>query len=76
MTEPAVSAADKAMMDRVREEFMKIKMESCNGCDERWFDLDVKDGKCSKCRKTSNGQKFQRSNRMNPDTVLDLPALT
>ncbi|KAJ6603025.1 hypothetical protein B0H10DRAFT_1708649, partial [Mycena sp. CBHHK59/15] len=64
------------MMDHVREELMKIKMESCDGCDERWFDLDVKNGKCSKCRKTSNGQKFQHSNQMNPDAVPDLPPLT
>ncbi|KAJ7251959.1 hypothetical protein C8J57DRAFT_1137940, partial [Mycena rebaudengoi] len=73
MAQPAVSAADKFLMDRVRQEWMKIEMQSCNACNERWFDLDVKDGKCDKCRKKS---KFQASNQMDPGPVPDLPALT
>ncbi|KAJ6492955.1 hypothetical protein DFH09DRAFT_947192, partial [Mycena vulgaris] len=76
LAEPAVSTSDKAMMDRVRGEWMKIALESCDGCDERWFDLDVKDGKCQKCRHQKKSQKFQDVNRMDPDPCPDLPALT
>jgi hypothetical protein len=73
MAQPAVSAADKALMTNVRQEWMKIEMESCNRCDERWFDLNVQDGQCDKCRKRP---KFQASNQMNPGLAPDLPALT
>jgi hypothetical protein len=45
MAQPAVSAADKSLMDHVRQELMKIEMQTCNACNKWWFDLDVKDGK-------------------------------
>jgi hypothetical protein len=63
MAQPAVSAVDKLLMDRVRLEWMKIEMQTCNSCNERWFDLDVKDGKCDKCRKK---QKYHASLRGRP----------
>ncbi|KAJ7832536.1 hypothetical protein B0H14DRAFT_2364696, partial [Mycena olivaceomarginata] len=73
LAEPAVSASDKALMDNVRDVWMKIMMELCTGCDERWFDLNIRDGKCEKCKKRP---KFQDSNQMNPGLVPDLPPLT
>ncbi|KAJ7914161.1 hypothetical protein B0H13DRAFT_1611860, partial [Mycena leptocephala] len=48
--EPAVSVQDRVLMKRVREEWMMVELESCGTCHERWFDPDVEDGKCSKCR--------------------------
>jgi hypothetical protein len=45
IAQPAVSAADKSFMDHVRQELMKIEMQTCNACNKQWFDLDVKDGK-------------------------------
>ncbi|KAJ7658085.1 hypothetical protein B0H14DRAFT_2425448 [Mycena olivaceomarginata] len=73
MAQPAVSAADKLLMDRVQLELMKIEMQTCNSCNERWFDLDVKDGKCDKCRKKL---KFHASNQMDPGPAANLPNLT
>ncbi|KAJ7302069.1 hypothetical protein DFH08DRAFT_723543 [Mycena albidolilacea] len=48
-------------------------MQTCNSCNERWFDLDVKDGKCDKCRKKL---KFHASNQMDPGPAANLPNLT
>ncbi|KAJ7770380.1 hypothetical protein B0H14DRAFT_2273408, partial [Mycena olivaceomarginata] len=73
MTQPAVSATDKLLMDRVRLEWMKIEMQTCNSCNERWFDLDVKEGKCDKCRKRL---KFHAGNQMDPGPAANLPNLT
>lgn len=41
---------------------------------EKWFDLKLKDGKCSNCQK---GSKFQVHNKMYPGIVpLALPPLS
>ncbi|KAJ7301807.1 hypothetical protein DFH08DRAFT_642671, partial [Mycena albidolilacea] len=73
MAQPAVSAANKLLIDQVRLELMKIEMQTCNSCNERWFDLDVKDGKCDKCHKKL---KFHASNQMAPGSAANLPNLT
>ncbi|KAJ7336790.1 hypothetical protein DFH08DRAFT_643429, partial [Mycena albidolilacea] len=73
MAQPAVSATNKLLIDRVQLELMKIEMQTCNSCNERGFDLDVKDGKCDKCRKKL---KFHASNQMDPGSAANLPNLT
>ncbi|KAJ7230303.1 hypothetical protein GGX14DRAFT_344298, partial [Mycena pura] len=55
---------------------MDIKLESCNYCNERWFDLDVKEGRCHKCAARSKPTKFQATNEMDPGEMPDLPQLT
>ncbi|KAJ7349286.1 hypothetical protein DFH08DRAFT_644741, partial [Mycena albidolilacea] len=52
---------------------MKIEMQTCNSCNEWWFDLDVKDGKCDECPKKL---KFHASNQMDPGSATNLPNLT
>ncbi|KAJ6620451.1 hypothetical protein B0H10DRAFT_1946006 [Mycena sp. CBHHK59/15] len=79
LSEAAVSAAEKLLMKGVRDQIMEIKLETCGACHERWFDLDVQDGKCLKCRKGKNCTKFQASNAMDPGPIPmleDLPPLT
>ncbi|KAJ7161630.1 hypothetical protein C8R46DRAFT_839640, partial [Mycena filopes] len=53
---------------------------TCTACHERWFDLEVKDGKCEKCRKSGRTRtKFQDVNDMNPGAIPGpdvLPPLT
>ncbi|KAJ7233237.1 hypothetical protein C8J57DRAFT_1250096 [Mycena rebaudengoi] len=49
LAESAVSAADRALMSKVRDEWMKVEVETCSSCHERWFDLEIQDGKCGKC---------------------------
>ncbi|KAJ6453300.1 hypothetical protein C8R47DRAFT_924255, partial [Mycena vitilis] len=67
LTEPAVSAADKILMQNVRDKIMRIELESCGSCHERWFDLDVRDEKCEKCRaRGEQGSKYKDNNAMNP----------
>ncbi|KAJ7879868.1 hypothetical protein B0H13DRAFT_1892031 [Mycena leptocephala] len=76
LAEPAVSAADKPLMKQVRDKIMEITLEECQGCDERWFDLNVKNGNCDKCRaRGAKRDKFQASNAMNPGPDI-LPPLT
>ncbi|KAJ7480612.1 hypothetical protein FB451DRAFT_1010405, partial [Mycena latifolia] len=69
MSEPAVSAQDKMLMKTVRDGIMEIKMELCQACHERWFDLEVINDKCHKCRKAKKPQKYQTSNMMNPGLI-------
>ncbi|KAJ7934777.1 hypothetical protein B0H13DRAFT_1507528, partial [Mycena leptocephala] len=77
MDASAVSPEDKILMDNVREKLMQIKTETCDLCDETWFDLDVENGKCKKCRMSGDkGRKFLDINNMNPGLVPNhLPPL-
>ncbi|KAF8641969.1 hypothetical protein AX14_009816, partial [Amanita brunnescens Koide BX004] len=74
LQQPAVSLPEKQLLDNFRQKIMDIQLELCNHCNEKWFDLDVIDGKCKKCRK---GTKFQESNLMDPGLRPEyLPELT
>ncbi|KAJ7781327.1 hypothetical protein B0H16DRAFT_1276099, partial [Mycena metata] len=52
----------------------------CGSCNERWFDLDVKDGKCKNYRKKGRTRdKLQAVNKMDPGVIPGpdvLPPLT
>jgi len=52
----AVSPEEKQQLNIVREKLLKIQMEECMACHERWFDLDVKNGQCSKCCSCENNK--------------------
>ncbi|KAJ7268302.1 hypothetical protein C8J57DRAFT_959435, partial [Mycena rebaudengoi] len=64
------------LMSKVREEWMKVEVETCGSCHERWFDLQVKDEKCARCRSKTNPTKYQESNQMYPGDAPTLPPLT
>ncbi|KAJ7234336.1 hypothetical protein C8J57DRAFT_1089900, partial [Mycena rebaudengoi] len=76
LAESAVSAADRALMSKVRDEWMKVEVETCSSCHEQWFDLEVQDGKCAKCRSKKYPTKYQESNKMFPGLAPHLPPLT
>ncbi|KAJ6474210.1 hypothetical protein C8R45DRAFT_774122, partial [Mycena sanguinolenta] len=70
---------DKILAKKFRDAVMAIQMEFCGACHERWFDLKVENGKCTKCRKGKTQTKFQDSNHMNPGPLPGadiLPPLT
>jgi len=71
---PAISEVDKECLQNCCKKLMDIKMEYCGSCNEEWFDLDVKEGCCAKCRKST---KYMSSNLMDPGPGWsDLPLLT
>lgn len=49
MQDLAISAEEKTLLDEVRKKIMEIKLEACDFCHEKWFDLEVQMGKCKKC---------------------------
>jgi len=63
----AISPEDKILLENCRNKLMSVMMESCNLCHEEWFDLDVENGACANCRKSS---KFQPVNNLM--VILDL----
>jgi len=70
----AISEVDKEQLKNCCEKLMNITMEHCTSCNEEWFDLDVKDGCCTNCRKST---KYMASNLMDPGPGWsDLPPLT
>src|SRR5262245_2898326 len=73
LTGSAVTPEERTQLLLVREKLMAIKREKCTKCMENWFDLDVKQGVCAKCRKNC---KYQDSNQMYPGLSPDLPTLT
>ena len=44
LTDLAVSVEERALLAMAQQKIMDIKMEQCNQCHEKWFDLNVKDG--------------------------------
>ncbi|KAJ7907258.1 hypothetical protein B0H13DRAFT_1512484, partial [Mycena leptocephala] len=54
----------------------KVELESCARCHERCFDLNVENGRCSKCRHKNEPDKYQHSNPMDLGPAPTLPALT
>lgn len=74
LTDLAVSAEEKALLATAWQKIMDIKMEQCNQCHEKWFDLNIQNGGCAKCRKND---KYKPSNKMFPGLPPpDLPKLS
>jgi len=80
LLDPAILPEDRNRLQRVREKWNAIKLESCDGCEREWFDLDVRqtasgDNLCGDCRKPS--ALFHKNNNMYPGPGCpDLPSLT
>ena len=77
---PAVSPEDHNRLQRVRAKWNAIQLESCDGCEREWFDLNVKrmatgNNLCKDCRKEA--PIFHKNNNMYPGPGCpDLPLLT
>ena len=77
---PAISPEDRNRLERVRARWTAIQLESCDGCEREWFDLDVQqaetgDNLCKACRKPS--PLFHKNNNLYPGPGCpDLPPLT
>jgi hypothetical protein len=80
LLDSAISPEDHDRLQRVREKWNAIQLESCDGCEREWFDLGViqtetGDNLCKDCRKTT--PLFHRNNNVNPGPGCpDLPSLT
>jgi hypothetical protein len=48
LQQSALTPEQKNRLDAVREKIMNITLEECLHCHERWFDLGIKDGQCTK----------------------------
>jgi hypothetical protein len=59
LLDSAISPEDHDRLERVREKWNAIQLESCDGCEREWFDLGViqtvetGDNLCKDCRKTN-----------------------
>ncbi|KIY43007.1 hypothetical protein FISHEDRAFT_22058, partial [Fistulina hepatica ATCC 64428] len=62
----AVTDDDRVLMQEVRDKIMSIQREHCTACKEFWFDLNIQNGLCSKCRSRKDPTKFHPSNQMFP----------
>jgi DNA polymerase II large subunit len=58
-----MSPADQQLIDNFRTKAQQITMGECTSCKEKWFDLKIVDGKCSKCK---SNKKFTAENNMDP----------
>ena len=77
---PAISPEDHNRLEQVRTKWAAIQLESCDGCEREWFDLDVKlaetgDNLCKDCRKPT--PLFHKNNNLYPGPGCpNLPTLT
>ena len=77
---PALSLEDHNRLESVRAKWSAIQLESCDGCEREWFDLDVQQVEaggnlCKDCRKST--PLFHKNNNLYPGPGCpDLPALT
>jgi hypothetical protein len=66
LNQMAISEDDRALLQKFHEELSSITMEECNSCREKWFDMDVHDGVCRRCRKPDKANLFSDTNHMDP----------
>ncbi|KAK6972049.1 hypothetical protein R3P38DRAFT_2361879, partial [Favolaschia claudopus] len=77
LSDLAVTPREKELLNDVRKRLMDITMETCDSCNEKWFDLAV--NAAGLCRKYSGAdpRKYTIDNMMDPGSVrLNLPVLT
>ncbi|KAJ7226743.1 hypothetical protein GGX14DRAFT_510310, partial [Mycena pura] len=73
----AVTPDERALLEHVRNKLMEIRLEACNSCHEKWFDLGVQNDKCRKCSNAKTTTKFCAANGMDPGAIpVHLPQLT
>lgn len=75
----AISPEDLSHLEQVCTKWAAIKLESCDGCEREWFDLDVKQeaegNLCKDCQKPT--PLFHKNNNLYPGPGFpDLPPLT
>ena len=77
---PAISPEDHNHLENICARWTAIQLESCDGCEREWFDLDVQQVEaggnlCKDCRKTT--KLFHKDNNLYPGPGCpDLPSLT
>ena len=80
LLDPAIPLEDQNCLRRVCEKWNAIKLESCDGCEREWFDLNVVptdsgENLCNDCHKSA--PRFHKNNNMYPGPGCpDLPSLT
>ena len=80
LLDPAISPEDHSRLERVRAKWAAIQLQSCDGCEWEWFDLDVQqmgtgENLCKDCRKQK--PLFHKNNNLYPGPGCpDLPILT
>lgn len=70
-TSGAVPERDWSLLTDVNRKFDGIQLETCNVCNERWFDMDLKpNGQCSRCDKAARRNQvnvLSAANFMDPE---------
>jgi hypothetical protein len=70
-TSRAVPERDWSLLTDVNRKFDGIQLETCNVCNERWFDMDLKtNGQCSRCDKATRRNQvnvLSAANFMDPE---------
>lgn len=76
----AVTEVDKHLLNDFYNAIYKPRLIFCGRCNEKWFDLDVRDGICKNCRNTDKDQDvffYSAANRMDFGRWTgELPKLT
>jgi hypothetical protein len=77
-TTSALPPAHISFLKDFAQTMSNMQREYCPSCHERWFDLKVRDGKCSHCRSPKYPSKYTAANNMDPGPgpPPGLPSLT
>jgi hypothetical protein len=72
----AISEEDRALLRNFHDELSSVTMGECKLCCEKWFDMDVHDDVCRRCRNPNKAKVFSAANHMNPGPSIQELART
>ena len=72
----AISEEDRALLQNFHDELSSVTMGECKLCCEKWFDMDVRDDICRRCRNPDKAKVFSAANHMNPGPSIQELART
>lgn len=68
----AMNTTEAERVTKMNEKLAELRLESCDYCNERDFDLGVRQGRCARCRRDAIHEinKFGSQNKMCPGKYL------
>jgi ATP-dependent DNA helicase PIF1 len=75
LNQMAISEDDRTLLEKFHEELSSITMQECNRCREKWFDMDVRNSICQRCRNPNKANVFSDTNHMDPGPSIQQLAL-
>jgi ATP-dependent DNA helicase PIF1 len=70
-TDPALLPEDFALLEKWNDKVYEDTLETCNSCQERWFDMELQGGVCRRCQKDDAKRNTNVDSQQEPRLFSD-----